>query len=83
MQQFPTAAERFATLEHKVPVDEYNLEHFRTKHLLADGKRTLTDRGILPGEVAPDFDLPQAGGGSLRLSDLRGQPVILHFGSYS
>lgn len=79
----PTATERFATLEHKVPIEDYNLEHFRTKHLLEDGNRTLTDRGILPGEVAPDFELPRSDGGALRLSELRGQPVILHFGSYS
>jgi hypothetical protein len=81
--QIPNATERFASLDHKVPLDDYNIEHFRTKHLLEDGKRTLTDRGILPGEVAPDFALPQVGGGTLRLSDLRGQPVLLHFGSIS
>ncbi len=83
MQQIPTAAERFATLEHKVPIDAYNPEHFRTKHLLKDGKRTLTNRGILPGELAPDFELPRSDGGTLRLSDLRGRPVLLHFGSIS
>ncbi len=38
---------------------------------------------IAPGELAPDFELPQVGGGSVRLSDLRGKPTILHFGSYS
>lgn len=81
--QIPNAADRFAALEHKEPIDEYNLEHFRARHLLQDGKRTLTDRGILPGEVAPDFELPQVGGDPVRLGDLRGQPVILHFGSYS
>lgn len=81
--QIPNVVDRFATLDHKQPVTEYNPEHFRTKHLLRDGKRTLANRGILPGELAPDFELPQAGGDSLRLSDLRGQPVVLHFGSYS
>jgi hypothetical protein len=77
------AAERFAGLDQKVPLDDYNIEHFRTKHLLEDGKRTLANRGILPGEVAPDFALPQVGGGTLHLSDLRGRPVLLHFGSIS
>lgn len=81
--QSPSAMDRFATLDHVVPVDAYNYDHFRTIHLLRDGRRTLTNRGILPGELAPDFELPRAGGGTLRLSDLRGQPVILHFGSYS
>jgi hypothetical protein len=81
--QTPDATERFATLNHRVPLADYNPEHFRTKHLLEDGKRTLTNRGILPGEMAPDFALPQVGGGSLRLSDLRDTPILLHFGSIS
>jgi len=77
------AAERFARLDEKLPIDEYNYEHFRTTHLLRDAKRTLTKRGIAPGELAPDFELAHVEGGSLRLSDLRGKPVLLHFGSYS
>ncbi len=81
MQQIPTAAERFATLEHKEPIDEYNLEHFRTKHYVLDVQGTLKARGIKPGELAPDWDLSDAMGGSLRLSALRGTPVLLHFGS--
>lgn len=81
--QSPNAVERFATLDQKEPLDEYNFDHFRTRHLVKDGKRTLTDSGILPGELAPDFELPQAGGGTVRLSELRGKPVVLHFGSYS
>jgi peroxiredoxin Q/BCP len=31
------------------------------------------------GETAPEFDAPVAGGGSLKLSSLRGQPVVLYF----
>jgi thioredoxin-dependent peroxiredoxin len=34
---------------------------------------------IQPGEAAPDFDLPTSQGGRLRLSSLRGKPVILYF----
>lgn len=78
-----TAAERFTRLDHRLPLDEYNFEHFRATHLLADGRRTLTDSGIMPGEMAPDFALPRVGGGTLRLSGLRGTPVLLHFGSYT
>lgn len=77
------AAQRFAVLDERVPLADYNYEHFRTKHLLKDGKRTLAERGIRPGEVAPDFALPRSDGGTLRLSDLRGSPVLLHFGSIS
>lgn len=31
------------------------------------------------GHEAPDFDLPRDGGGTLRLSSLRGSPVVLFF----
>lgn len=31
------------------------------------------------GAVAPDFQLPRDGAGTLRLSDLRGRPVVLYF----
>jgi hypothetical protein len=72
-----TAADR------RVGTDEYNFEHFRTRHLLQDVEGTLHRRGIPPGEMAPDFNLPRANGGSLRLSDLRGRPVLLHFGSFT
>jgi hypothetical protein len=72
---------RFAMLEGKLSIDDYNYEHFRTKHYLLDGQGTLTARGIAPGEFAPDWELSDAMGGSVRLSDLRGTPVLLHFGS--
>ncbi len=74
---------RFVGLENKMSLDEYNFEHFRTKHLLSDVQATVEERGIKPGEMAPDFEMPRVGGGSLRLSELRGKPVILHFGSFS
>jgi len=31
------------------------------------------------GDPAPQFDLPRDGGGSLRLSDFSGKPVVLYF----
>lgn len=33
----------------------------------------------VPGSYAPDFDLPTDGGGTVRLSDLRGRPVVVYF----
>lgn len=58
----------------------YNYDHFRTQHFLYDVKATLAGHGVQPGEPAPDFELP-ATDGMLRLSELRGKPVLLHFGS--
>ena len=79
----PDAALAFAALAENEPPAAYNFDHFRTEHLVADAWRTLTNRGILPGEPAPDFALPRADGGPLLLADLRGRPVLLHFGSYT
>lgn len=79
----PDVAQRFATLEGRESTEKYNYEHFRTAHLVKDGIATARDRGIRPGEVAPDFELPRAGGGTLRLTELRGRPVLLHIGSYT
>lgn len=76
-------AQRFAGLENKLSLDEYNFEHFRTKHLLMDAKATITKQGIPPGGPAPDFELPRVGGGTRRLSELLGKPVLLHFGSFT
>lgn len=77
----PDTPQLFAGLDEKQGIDEYNFEHFRTINLLNDFKRTIAERGIHPGEIAPDFELPRTDGGTLRLSDLRGKPVLLHFGS--
>jgi hypothetical protein len=76
-------AERFDRLDGKLSTEDYNFEHFRAEHLMADAKATWEGKGVRPGEPAPDFELPQVGGGTLRLSKLRGQPVLLHFGSFT
>ncbi len=61
----------------------YNFASFERYILFADLKRSLYRDGVRPGQPAPDFELPKAFGGSLQLSDLRGKPVVLHFGSYT
>jgi peroxiredoxin Q/BCP len=38
-----------------------------------------TPAWIEAGEAAPDFTLPADDGGTVRLSDLRGKPVVLYF----
>ena len=63
--------------------DDYNFTRFRTKHLLSDLQATLEKRGIAPGAVAPEFELPRVDGAAVRLSELRGRPVLLHFGSFT
>ena len=91
----PQVAQRFASLDHRESVQDYNFQHFRSKHFLADLWATLKKRGIRPGEQAPDFELPRVGDStgtvvgdgpgrsSLRLSELRGKPAVLHFGSFT
>ena len=34
---------------------------------------------IEPGQNAPDFELPDQDGNPVKLSDLRGQPVVVYF----
>jgi hypothetical protein len=77
------AEEQPYTAERHQPAQEYNFAHFRPKHLFQDVSKTIRGDGIAPGGLAPDFELPRAGGGAIRLSDLRGKPVLLHFGSPS
>ena len=82
-QQSITADERFRGLSNRQPPEIYNFKHFRTRHIVEDTVRTWQRQGIQPGEHAPDFELPAAGGNSLRLSSLQGRPTVLHFGSYT
>ena len=61
----------------------YNFRRFPRYVLWADTLRTVERRGIQPGEYAPDFELPRSDGNFLKLSALRGRPIVLHFGSYT
>ncbi len=62
-------------------LQRYNYEHFWLKHLLTDLLRTARGEGAQPGSEAPDFELETTEGERVRLSALRGRPVLLHFGS--
>ena len=64
-----------------LPLEDYNYPHFRTKHFVADLVGTARAKGVLPGLEAPDFDLVSTAGDRVRLSDRRGRPTVLHFGS--
>ena len=74
-------AEQASSTESGVPLLDYNYAHFRTKHFVADLARTVRGEGVSPGSEAPDFELAAATGERVRLRDLRGAPVVLHFGS--
>jgi hypothetical protein len=65
------------------PPNDYNFRHYRLRHLIAELLRTARADGVPPGVVAPDFDLETTDGGRLRLRDLRGRPVLMHFVSYT
>jgi thiol-disulfide isomerase/thioredoxin len=70
---------RVRLIERFDPLDDFNFRHFRMRHMAAELLRT----GLPIGSAAPDFDLPATDGSRIRLSDLRGQPVLLHFVSYT
>ncbi len=60
---------------------KYNYQHFWIKHLLADLWRSAKGQGLRPGAEAPEFDLESTDGARVVLSELRGQPLLLHFAS--
>jgi len=76
-------AESFSRLRRIEPLYDYNYRHFHPKYFVREAKRTLTNRGVQPGQPAPDFELPDSAGNRVRLSNLRGRPVLLTFGSYT
>jgi Peroxiredoxin len=59
--------------------EDYNYDTFR-RHMMKEHMHFTG--GPSPGELAPDFNLPLAGGGEFRLSEYRGvKPVLIEFGS--
>ena len=65
------------------PLEDFNFRHFRMRHMLAELLRGAADHVIAPGQPARDFTLESARGEHVRLADLRGRPVLLHFVSYT
>ncbi len=76
-----TSAGIASPVDSEQQLEEYNYEHFRPKHLLADMWRSARGEGLQPGATAPDFELESTDGQRIRLSSLRGRPVLVHFGS--
>jgi hypothetical protein len=67
--------------QRKEGPEEYNYVRFRPRQMRANLSRLLTHRGVHPGALAPDFELPRLDGSAVRLSDWRGRPVLLTFGN--
>lgn len=61
------------------PIEDFNFRHFRMRHMVAE----LLRPGLAPGSAAPDLELRSTDGTTVRLTDLRGQPVLIHFVSYT
>ena len=61
---------------------DYNYRSFSFALERPELERWLA-RGARPGQPAPDFELEDLDGHPVRLSSLRGAPVVLEFGSYS
>src|SRR5579864_4514389 len=62
--------------------DAYNYESFDFRSEAAELEHWLRE-GPRIGDPAPDFELADLDGNCVRLSDLRGGPVVLEFGSYT
>jgi peroxiredoxin len=62
--------------------DAYNYQSFDYGSEQVELERWLRE-GPAIGQPAPDFELADLDGNRVRLSDLRGQPVVLEFGSYT
>jgi hypothetical protein len=81
--QLPDATHRFAALPRAESAERYNYEHFRPRLVAGEVVKTVRAEGVAPGEPAPDFELPQVGGGTWRLAHHVNPPILLRFGSFS
>src|SRR5262249_1555885 len=61
------------------PVDSSPRRFHRAATFHGKRRRRLMADWVEAGEAAPDFTLPSDDGGKVKLSDLRGKPVVLYF----
>lgn len=76
-----TIAPETAARPGSAPREPYNYEHFHPGVLLEDVKLAVKPKGVVPGDIAPEFELRDTEGRAWRLSELRGRPVVLITGS--
>jgi len=81
--RLPDVTQRLNALEQAESAERYNYRHFRPRLVAGEVVKTIEARGIVPGEPAPDFELPMVGGGSWRLARHLNPPILLRFGSFS
>ena len=62
----------------QVTVSTNTLRSTSTPVIISDALSSAFDSTII-GQPAPDFTLPTLDGGTLTLSDLRGQPILINF----
>jgi hypothetical protein len=67
----------------RLSTQEYNYGRFTVGQLAREARATIGRLGVAPGEMAPDFELPRVQGGTVRLSALRGRPVLMRFVSWT
>ncbi len=65
--------------QHQATAPEYNYPAFVRSTTV--GMADVFRQTVRVGDVAPDFALTGLDGTTVRLSDLRGQHVVLEFGS--
>jgi hypothetical protein len=83
LQDRPPKRSWAGLIESLDPPSDFNFLHFRMRHMAAELIRSLRPEGVLPGQQAPSFELDTTHGGRLRLRDLCGRPVLVHFVSYT
>lgn len=76
-----TAVRNAKGMAPKVESENYNYEHFHPSLFAEDAELAVSPRGVVAGDLAPDFELRDTEDRLWRLSELRGKPVVLITGS--